>query len=128
MKFSMALGLSIVALMSGVTAAPTLVLAQPLVQTAPDRCRSDDLVCRIDRLEDRVAELEDRGGDNRGGGGGGRGRNRGVETTVNQTCTFETCGSIATRVCREAGFGRGVATTIDTSGPWQRLEKATCYD
>ena len=132
---SLSLAAAAPAVSQGVAPPPAPVLAAPPplpLFGAPtprqdrwsDACRSDDMVCRIDALERRVAELER---DGPRGGGGGR-RDRGVEMAVGTDCIWESCQSIATRLCSSAGFKRGVATEIGQDGMYQRLDKATCFD
>lgn len=90
------------------------------------RCGPQDWSCRIDRLERRVAELEDQLDRAEDRGGGRRGRS--VDMTVEQDCIFDSCSAIATRLCTDGGFTRGVPVEMRQNGSWQRLLRATCLD
>lgn len=92
-------------------------------------CGVVDWACRIDRLERRVADLEreadrdDRSGMRDRGRGG-----RSVDTTVDRDCMFDSCAVMASKLCADAGFARGVPIEVRQNGSWQRLVRATCVD
>ncbi|MGQ2989944.1 MAG: hypothetical protein ACT6RD_08015 [Brevundimonas sp.] len=105
---------------------PVFVAPPAYAPPQSGRCGREDWSCRLDRLERRVAELEeqlDRAGDR----GGGR-RGRSVDMTVEQDCIFDSCSAIATRLCTDGGFARGVPIEMRQNGSWQRLVRATCLD
>lgn len=106
---------------------PALPLFGPAAQ-APSfsrRCSEADWTCRIDALERRVAELEHEL--DRGGRGDGR-RGRSTDMTVDRDCIFDSCTAMASKLCAEAGFTRGVPAEVRQNGSWQRLVRATCLD
>lgn len=93
--------------------------------TPSGRCGSQDWTCRIDLLERRVALLErelERGGDR-----GGR-RSQSTEMTVDRDCIFDSCPSMASKLCTDAGFARGLPVEVRQNGSWQRLVRAACMD
>lgn len=108
---------------------PPLPLFGPPTQTPLQggRCGPNDWTCRIDMLERRVADLEHQLERDGGRGGGGR-RGRSVDMTVEQDCIFDSCSGIATKLCTDAGFARGVPIQMRQNGSWQRLVRATCLD
>lgn len=107
---------------------PPLPLFGPPAYTAPGPargCGAQDWACRIETLERRVAELEREV--DRGDRGGGR-RGRSVDMSVDRDCISETCPNLATKLCANAGFARGVPIEVRQNGAWQHLLRATCLD
>lgn len=101
----------------GLMAALAAGLASP-AGAQEDRRGWDDLMRRIAALEARVAELErDRAQ--------GPAPSRGVDVPVNQYCTWESCSQMASRICKEGGFERGVPAVKD---PDDKLRTITCFD
>ena len=99
-----------------------------------DACATSDTGCQLREIDRRLARIErmldrlDRGGrDDDRPGDRDDAAARGVSIAVNTQCSFTNCATVAAQACQTAGFTRGAPDEIDTTGPWQRVVRATCF-
>ncbi|NBB52558.1 hypothetical protein GVN24_30205 [Rhizobium sp. CRIBSB] len=116
--------------LAGMAATLALVaFAHPGVALAAsqDRCDQDDLACRMDRLERQLdlvltyLQRLDRNGPAAQGPAV-------VEMNTSEYCGTNNCVQEAARLCRAAGFARGVPVEVQPSTFGGHLTRATCMD